>query len=215
MFTHWRRRWKTEARGAEAPSISSALDKADVHLARVALVMAEADQPGRGGTLGAEVMARAAAIVQFTLDGWRALPDQGDGLGLSYRDRALSAGVRRLAAWLEERPERSATRREIQRAHVGGVRKPAELDALLADYEQTYTGSVTEVEQPLGGLPVVIVKAPLRRARERGEITVSPVATPMRPAENPDGKAKSGDATRGDTARGDTASGDTAPQEPS
>ena len=81
VFTHWRRRWKTEARGAEAPSISSALDKADVHLARVALVMAEADQQGRGGTLGAEVMARAAAIVRSPWTAGARCPTRAMGSG--------------------------------------------------------------------------------------------------------------------------------------
>ena len=57
---------------AETPSQRvCALVKADVHLARFALVLAEAELPGAGtptGSASAEIVHRAAAIVAFTLD---------------------------------------------------------------------------------------------------------------------------------------------------
>ena len=213
LFHARRRQWKAEARGAEAPSVTAALVKADVHAARIALVLAEAEQPGAdGGTITAATMERAAAVVQFTLDCWRALPDQGEGLGLSWRDRALNAGVRKLVAFLEERPDRQATRREVQRARVAGARKPGEVDALLADYELTYPGSLLEVTPSRGGRPVVIVKAPIRRGgRElRTAHAVADGDSETHADANPRGSAEFGAVGTGDNGVGDTG-GDTAP----
>ena len=156
--------WKREARGAEPPSVTAALVKADIHLARIALVLAELDHPGRGGEISRDVLERAAEIVAFTLDCWRALPEHNLGLGLSRRDAILSTAVGKLAAWLEERPERRAARREIQRACVAGARKASDLKALLDEYEQTYPGSITEDEPPGGGRSTIVVVAPRRKA---------------------------------------------------
>ena len=102
-FEHYRRQWKQRAREvATAASMSAALDKADVHTARVALVLAEAQAPGAGGPIGAELVNLAATLVGFTLGCWQALPEQG-GLALSHRNAVLDSGVAALAAWLEER----------------------------------------------------------------------------------------------------------------
>ena len=84
-FQGHRKRYKTAARGCESASTSAALVKADVHLARIALVLAEAGAPGRGGEVAVSEVSRAARIVDFTLDCWRALPEQG-GLALSRVD---------------------------------------------------------------------------------------------------------------------------------
>ena len=136
--------------------------KADVHLARVALVLAELDAPGTGGMVNADTMERAAKIVDFTLDCWRALPEQGS-FALSYRAERLNAAVDRLTAWLEEHGE--ANRRQLLRLHVAGVQSAGDLDDLLRRYEQIHPGRV-EIEQPEGrGRPGQVIYPPLRGER--------------------------------------------------
>jgi hypothetical protein len=203
-FEHYRAEWKRLARGSESASTAAALLKADVHLARVALVLAEGDHPGAGGDIDAETLERAAAIVQFTLNSWRALPEQGS-LALSRRDEILDQGITRLTAWLEEHG-RQATRRELQRARVAGVRTAGDLDALLGRYQDVYPGTVREEIPERGGLPVVVVKAPYRRPIP----TVSPLVIPGEAqASSPHGYAKSDGVGSGDTDSGDTDCGDT------
>jgi len=161
-FEAHRKRWKTQARRFESASTSAALVKADVHLARIALVLAEAQAPGRGGEVPVGVIERAAEIVDFTLNCWRALPEQG-GLALSRRDQQLDASIGRLVAWLDERGGK-ASRRDIQRACVAGVRTATDLDALLRRYEDMFPGTVSTEDQEGGrGLPTVVVAAPARR----------------------------------------------------
>ena len=93
------------------------------------LVLAEADRPAAGGTITASLIVRAAEIVNFTINCWRALPEQG-GLALTQRDEKLDRAILRLIAWLEEHGGES-DRRELQRHRVAGVRTPQDLDALL------------------------------------------------------------------------------------
>jgi hypothetical protein len=204
-FERYREGWKVKARGIERGSVTGALVKADVHLARVALTFAEAEQPAEGGDVGSELIERAAGIVEFTLNCWRALPEH-ESLALSRRDETLDGGVTKLAAWLEEHGG-TATRRELQRARVAGVRTPDDLDALLRRYEATYPGTLTEQRPERGGLPFVIVRAPTRRPIE----TVSPTGdTVIRASAIPHARAESGAIATGDSDAGDTAIGDTA-----
>jgi hypothetical protein len=209
IFHNQRAAWKIQAGGIETASTAAALGKADIHLWRVALVLAEADQPGKGGLIVGELVRRAIRIVQFTLDCWRALPEQGT-LALSRRDETLDRGITRLIAWLDEHGGK-ATRRELQRAHVAGVRTAADLDALLERYEAAYPGSVTTMEPDQGGLPTVVVKAPRRRAIESAIVTVSPNGdTGVSATERPHEHGGIGGVATGDTDSGDTESGDTA-----
>jgi hypothetical protein len=146
-FQHYRRAWKTMARGTETASTAAALIKADVHMARVALVLAEAENPTAGGIVSAELIERAAAIVDFTLNCWRALPEQG-ALTLTHRDSVLDRGITRLIAYLDEHGG-AASRRELQQAKVAGCRTAKDLDALLDRYEEAYPGTVTKAGQEL------------------------------------------------------------------
>ena len=172
-FEGHRRAWKAQAHTIETATTSGALIKADTHCARVALVLAEADAPAAGGQITAELIDRAAAIVAYTLDCWRALPEQG-GMSLNYRDGMLDRSIPRLVAWLDEHGG-VATRRDLQRAHVAGVRTAKDLDLLLGRYDATYPGTVADIEPERGGLPVRTVRSPLRRAvsplspQKRGE----------------------------------------------
>jgi hypothetical protein len=207
-FDRHRTAWKQQARDA-APALGAALVKADVHLARVALALAEADHPGRGGMVEADTVERAATLVRFVLDCWRAIPEQ-DSLGLSWRDRKLDTGVERLAEWLEGRPDGEANRRELQRAHVAGARTGSDLDALLERYEDTYPGLVTEVRPERGGLPTTVVRAPTRRPPTPPVSPLATVGVPAAQSPRSDGArttVAAGDTASGDTARGDTACG--------
>jgi hypothetical protein len=134
------RRWKAAQKGAESPSATAALAKADEQAARLALVIAESLNPAAGGEIPVEAMTAAIAIIDYTLDCWRALPGH-DVLSLSRRDWTLNQAVDQLAEWLE-RHGGSADRREIQRARVAGARTSDALSALLTTYEATYPGSV-------------------------------------------------------------------------
>ena len=90
-----------------------------------------------------DAIERAAVVVDFALNCWRALPEQGS-LGLSWRHKVLDEGVEKLRVWVEDAGG-EATRRELQRAHVAGVRAASDLDALLERYEDTYANCVVEV----------------------------------------------------------------------
>lgn len=160
-FMDHRQRWKHDSRGDESQSVRAALTKADVHLARIALVLAEAECLGPSGLVDADLIERAAALMDFSLDCWRALPASGS-LGLTARDRALDDGVQKLLGWLETRDGGQASKREIQRACVAGARTPGDVDALISRYEQTYPGTVVTVRGGRGPASVV-VRAPRRQ----------------------------------------------------
>jgi hypothetical protein len=191
-FQHYRNAWKAQAREIETASTTAALVKADIHLARVALVFAEAGAPAGGGTIPVELIDRAAAVIEYTLNCWRAIPEQG-GMSLSYRDETLDRGMPRLVAWLEEHGGQ-ASRRELQRARVAGVRTGRDLDLLLLRYQDTYPGAVADVQPGHGGIPTTIVRAPARRP-------VSPLS-PYRSVceDKPRSRAKSDGKSSGDTA---------------
>jgi hypothetical protein len=161
-FERYRSAWKQRARGVETASVSAAQEKADVHLARVACVLCEADEAGQGGNVSGELVERAAAIVGFTLASWRALPAYGS-FGLSRRDQVLDRGVVALLEWVERRPERKGTQREIQRARVGGARTPDEVRVLVDRYDETFPGCVTWESSSHGGRRTRVVNAPMRR----------------------------------------------------
>jgi hypothetical protein len=160
-FEHHRREWKAQARDrAETASTTAALIKADIHLARIALVLYETD-PDRRDRVGEDHVDRAARIVEFVLDCWRALPEQGS-LALSRRDEVLDRGIGKLIPWLEEHGGQ-ATVRDLLRAHVAGVRTASDLGALLERYEASYPGAITRGVKPSGGgTPTTIVRAPIR-----------------------------------------------------
>jgi Protein of unknown function (DUF3987) len=192
----YRSTWKAQSRQVETATTCAALVKADIHLARVALVLAEAQAPAEGGEIGADLIDRAAAVIDFTLDCWRALPEQG-ALALSYRDETLDRGIPRLVSWLDEHGGR-ATRRELQRARVAGVRTARDLNLLLLRYEATYPGTVRDTEPEHGGLAIRTVSSPLRRP-------VSPHTQPHgRGAKNASNNGDSHAVTTGDNVAGDT-----------
>ena len=197
--------WKRQARETSG-AVSAALTKADVHLARVTLVSAEAGRPGVGGEVGTDLVERATAVVNFALDCWRALPEQGS-LSLSWRDTKLDEGVERLRIWLEEHGG-EASRRELQRSRVAGVRTGTDLDQLLDPLRGHIPTCVAEAAQGHGGLPTVVVRAP---ARKPPTPALSPLVTPRvagAPSSRRDGPR--GTVTTGDTVAAVTPPGGTA-----
>src|ERR1022692_2700568 len=86
--------------------------------------------------------------------------------------------VDQLQQWLETRHGGCATSREIQRAHVGGVRSAKERDALLAEYEEVYPGTVREERTGSRGPAGTVVHAP---ARGKSESREPPVLRPGKP----------------------------------
>ena len=206
-FTTFREGWDREARQGAAGVLAVALRKADIHLLRVALLFAEAEDPGAGGEVGVDAIERAAVVVDFALNCWRALPEQGS-LGLSWRHKVLDEGVEKLWVWVEVARGGEATRRELQRAHVAGVRAASDLDALLERYEDTYPNCVVEVVPEHGGLPTRVVHAPARRPVLAPVSPLATVGEAVAARPRPDGL----DATvaAGDNGTGDSAGGDTA-----
>lgn len=167
-FAAWsaaRRRWKNAAGGEETASTSAALVKADIQVARIALVLAELGSPAGGGDLPTEAMSAAITIVDYVMDCWRALPEQ-TGLGLTRQKEILDKAVARMRDWLDEHGGR-ATRRTLLRAAVASCRTASDLDAVLYRYEETYPGCIRKEAPPTGGPEAVVVYSPSpRKARD-------------------------------------------------
>lgn len=154
-----RRRWKTDAAaGGQSASVTGAMVKADVQAARVALVLAESIEPGKGGPVPPEAMTGAVAVTDYVINCWKALPES-QTLALSRRDETLDRAVDQLRAWLEDHGGQ-ATRRELMRATVAGCRTATDLDALLERYRATYPGCQRHERPDGGGRPAVVIYAP-------------------------------------------------------
>jgi hypothetical protein len=141
VFLRERRRW-IEASLEPAPLfVTEAFGKADTHLLRIAGILAEADEPGGTTPVSAETMERAARWVDFTIDCWRAQTDT-QSLGLSWKDKALDAGVNTWRAYIDKHGG-AVTRRQMQMHKIAGANTALQFQALLAHYEATYPGCVT------------------------------------------------------------------------
>ena len=208
-FDAHRQRWHHQARNGERAGVATALWKADRQLARLALVLVEADlkHPGRAALVSGEVVERAAQYVDFTLDCWRALPDH-ETLALTPRDRNLYKGVDALEAWTDQHG--ATSRRDLQRAHVGGLRSGPDLDRVIEQYSHVHPGCVTTTKPAGGGRAVVLVHPP-KRSPSTSKRAVSPNGdTDVYSGQNPYEHWGLGDVATGDTEAGDTGSGDIA-----
>ncbi len=150
-------RWKTSAKAEPKNMVRVALSKADQQCARVALVIAESMNPGAGGTIPADAMGCAIAVIDYVMDVWRALDDP-DALTYSRKDEAIHKTVLTWVARAKADGGKVSTR-ELQRGRVGGVRDRDKLNDVLAAYEAYYPGSVT-VEKPPRGRKITWVHAP-------------------------------------------------------
>lgn len=190
IWSEARDRWKRQAaEGSESASTSGALSKADIQAARVALALAEGAwamgdatdfDPRQQREIPEQCMVGAVAIVDYTLDCWRTLPGRTT-LTLSVREEKLSTGVDQLAAWLEGRAEKKASRRDLLRSAVAGARKKDTLDALLAEYEAIYPGSIQAERTGSRGHLAQVVYAPRRAPRIDGSSTGAIVSADSSP----------------------------------
>jgi DNA polymerase I len=214
--------WQRERKGAESPSTMAALAKADEQCARIALVLAESLDPGKGGAMPPEAMDAAIALTGYVLDCWRALPAHRS-LTTSRKDESLYGAVDELADWLERRAA-PASRREIQRAHVAGIRDAARLSEVLYLYERVYPGSLKD-ETPKDregkrGPSGLLIHAP-RRAKgklspgdsfpDAGENEPGDSAAGQEPDRLPGEPGFTGDSFTGDSFTGDSFQADDAP----
>ena len=161
-LTAWKdakRRWKHQALGDESPMTREALGKADQQAARVALVLSESCDPGKGGDVQVEVMTCAVTITDYVMDCWRSV-ESPDVLTYNLKDGALFTAVQAWADAAAKSPDGKIDLRTISRRRIGGVRTAAKVGDVRAEYEQYYPGSVSTEERPNKGKPTVWVHAP-------------------------------------------------------
>lgn len=187
--------WAEQAEGDVASTVAGALDKADIQCAAVAKVIAESMHPGRGGTIPADAVRCAIAIVNYCMDVWRAMPG-GQSMSLSRKDEVLNQGVDELRDWLEDRAPRDlpghgvmrwASVREVKDRHVAGVRTGEDARLLVERYAATYPGHVVTYKPAGRGRPGRAVLAPQRDENTGsgpGEFAARPQNTPAAPADD-------------------------------
>lgn len=145
--------------GSEPVHVRYWCAKAKSHLLRHALLLAvSADRQGDASgsaQVPLDAIEQAGEIVDYYLLQMRGLPVFSDNLMAAPKERDQDRAVGALVHYLSEREDRRATKREISRAHVGGVRTSGEAAALLARYEATYPGHV-RVEAGSGGAREVV-----------------------------------------------------------
>lgn len=170
-----RERWNKQQKNAEPDDVIEALRKADTQCLRIMLAIAESMAPAAGGDIPLEAVECAIAIVDYTIDVWRALPGHSV-MTFSRAEDVMDTVHQRLLAWLETRPKGNeglppgsperprATRREVQQwLHE----KPSKLSQLLLEHDERFPGTVVAVERERdsrghGGHVATYVYAPLR-----------------------------------------------------
>lgn len=157
----WRNKWRADSRAPDvSDTVHGALAKADVQCARIALALAAG--AGESGSISEESIQSAAAIVEYVLGVWNALPSP-EQWALSERERILREKVSRLVNWLEKRPSGQATRSEIRLAKVGGVASGADVTDLLKEFSKMYPRCISkEKAQGKAGPTPEIIRAPSR-----------------------------------------------------
>jgi hypothetical protein len=133
--------------GTDPKVIRTALAKADEQCMRLALVVAEISDPGRGGDIPVWAVHYAITRVEYALGCWAALGSD-NSMTYSRRDEVLSRGVMELQRRIEARPvpecgRRFMTRHDIQRAAVAGARTPGQVDELLRAYGAELPGCLS------------------------------------------------------------------------
>jgi hypothetical protein len=154
-----RARWRSEAHGA-SPGVRAALAKADKQALRIALVIA-ISLDAAGDIVPLDAINAAVAIVDYAMGCWRAMPED-EALTLDRTEEKLMPAVEDLAAWLERREDRRASRREILLAKPAGLRTAHQLTVLMNKYEAVYPGSIQEERTGARGPAAIVVYAPRR-----------------------------------------------------
>jgi len=181
--------------GIDPVTVRTALAKADEQCLRIALVVSELAEPGKGGEIPEWAAAYAVARVDYALGCWLALGSD-QTMAFSRKDEVINAAVAELLRRIERRPagpdgRKWMTRRDIQHGQVGGATTAALVDQLIISYLRAYPRSVLvcsdrdlarypaarmvdRSQMPGGGgrgpAPVVVL-APLR-SQDAGEYTL-------------------------------------------
>lgn len=157
----------------EPEQVRSFARKADQHLVRLALVLSEAwredERMQRGedragfevSELHPDALTRAERLVSYFIDQRRGVRFPEVNLAATMLERGLDEAVERLARWLENRPEKSATERDIQRAGLAGARTREDVKRVVGRYGATYEGRVRQ--ETAGGHDRQVLYAPSRR----------------------------------------------------
>jgi hypothetical protein len=147
MIIDARGRWEKRRRdGSDPKTVQTALAKADEQALRLALVAAESESPGQGGSVPVWAMEYAIARVNYAIDCWLALGSD-QVMAFSRKDEELAKGVSELLRRIESRtPDPNGrkwmTRTDIARAKINGARTPGLVDQLIMAYSAEMPGTV-------------------------------------------------------------------------
>jgi hypothetical protein len=172
-------RWKDEAYGGEVNvTVSGALVKADQNCARIALVLAESEWPGRSARVPERVMGCAIAITDYVLGCWRAM-DPGGDTGLTPADEKILDHVRALRDWLDKRQARGGEIpvpvRQAHRAGLPGMSSMKRAKTVAREYGEQFPGCVWMRRSAVNGSATLVLKPPERDLTESGPSRVSRV----------------------------------------
>lgn len=177
--TEWeraRQRWNAQQSDPEPDDVIEALRKADAQALRLALVIAESNDPGKDGQVPVAAVKSAIAIMDYCIRVWRALPGNSTMIA-SRREEVMDTAYRRLLAWLETRPLETRGLPEGSEKRHGASRRdvmlwlhesPEKIDDLIAEHKRRWPGCVVTVKPPRGPVGVWIYAPP------RGDVQASP-----------------------------------------
>lgn len=153
-----RKRWHVQQSGPEPDDVIEALRKADQQALRIALVIAESLNPGRGGPVPLKAVKCAVAIMDYCIKVWRALPGNSTMI-TSRREEVMDSAYRRMLDWLESRPESNAGLPEGSKPRPGASKRdlsrwlhepPQKINELIAEHRARWPGSVISVKGTRG-----------------------------------------------------------------
>ncbi|HLI37921.1 MAG TPA: DUF3987 domain-containing protein [Streptosporangiaceae bacterium] len=169
--------WATRKReGTDPATVRTMLAKADEQCMRIALVVSELENPGKGGLIPGWAAEYAVARIEYALGCWLALGSD-QTMAFSRKDEVMNAAVSDLLRLIERRPagknERKwMARRDIQRSQVGGATTSFLVDELIRAYLRAYPGTVTVCTDK------DLVRFPRARLADRLEIPGGPSRGP-------------------------------------
>lgn len=158
-WTGYRDEWHERMDSAAiSETVAGALSKADLQLARVALILGVAAGAHDGDALDAKWVHEAARIIEYCIGVWAALPSPEE-FALTEADRIMRDKVRKLLAWVQQRGGR-ASRSEVYDSKVAGVNSPDDVTKLLKAYGRMYPGCVGMERTGKRGPKTEVVLAP-------------------------------------------------------
>ena len=95
-----------------------------------------------------DVVQAAAELVRYFVYQALACRTEEPSAAADRQTRELDTGVAKLLRWMQRRPDRWATARDIKRATIAGLKTPAEVDRVLDRYAEIYPGCVVAARAP-------------------------------------------------------------------